>query len=147
MCNERFWEKGNDNEKIVGGGSNTDLPIQTIWYPSHSISTSYGGVTKNKMNVSVGRKRSAKDNQGVLIASYNLGLDGIRVGSLDDNARFELIKRQVEDVQGLPRGYLDYVVEDHKTVDWIEKKDFMEHFATLCLSSKNFFLCDGKTRI
>lgn len=46
MCNERFWEKGNDNEKIVGGGSNTDLPIQTIWYPSHSISTSYGGVTK-----------------------------------------------------------------------------------------------------
>jgi len=139
MCNERFWEKGNDNEKIVGGGSNTDLPIQTIWYPSHSISTSYGGVTKNKMNVSVGRKRSAKDNQGVLIASYNLGLDGIRVGSLDDNARFELIKRQVEDVQGLPRGYLDYVVEDHKTVDWDREKGFYGAFCYFMPQQQKLF--------
>ena len=35
MCNERFWEKGDDKEKIVGGGSSTDLPIQTIWYPGY----------------------------------------------------------------------------------------------------------------
>ena len=27
MCNKRFWEKGDTKERIIGGGSNTDLPI------------------------------------------------------------------------------------------------------------------------
>lgn len=30
LCSERFWER----DRIVGGGSFTDAPIASIWYPS-----------------------------------------------------------------------------------------------------------------
>ncbi|MBW6409108.1 flavin monoamine oxidase family protein [Clostridium weizhouense] len=101
LCNERFWEKGLYDEKIFGGGSSTDLSIQTIWYPSYDIKSS------NKYN-----------NSGVLLASYNLGQDAIRLGNLNDKIRFETIKRQVEMVHGLPNKYLDSVVTDFKTITW-----------------------------
>jgi monoamine oxidase len=34
------------------------------------------------------------------------------------------IKRQVEAVHGLPKGYLDSVVEDYKTVQWNKEEGF-----------------------
>jgi monoamine oxidase len=115
MCNERFWERGSDKEKIIGGGTSTDLSIGTIWYPGyHSVS---GGNNYNSYR-----------EPGVLISSYNLGQDAIRVGNLDDKMRFEEIKRQVEVVHGLQRGYMDYVVEEFKTVDWNNEKGFYGGF-------------------
>jgi monoamine oxidase len=124
MCNERFWENGNASERIIGGGSNTDLPIQTIWYPSHNFSVN----NSQKENETVVRNNSLQNQPGVLLASYNLNLDAIRIGNLADNTHIELIKRQIEDVHGLQRGYLDSIVEDFKTVRWNREKGFYGAF-------------------
>lgn len=111
LCNKRFWEKGNDNEKILGGGSSTDLSIESIWYPSYDI------------------KNYDKYNDfGVLLSSYNLGQDALRLGHLDDNTRFETIKEQVEMVHGLPNKYLDTIVTDFKTVTWDKEEGFLGAF-------------------
>lgn len=101
LCKERFWEKGNESQKIIGGASYTDLPIQSIIYPSQH-----------------GKDLNNPSAPGVLVASYNLSQDSVRVGSTEEPERFELIKREVEEVHGLPRGYLDSIVQYHKTVDW-----------------------------
>ncbi len=133
LCNERFWEKGDEKERIIGGGSNTDLPIETIWYPSNNSNNGY------EQKVSTGRKYNLRNESGVLLASYNLTQDAIRVGNLSEKARFEEIKRQVEAVHGLPRGYLDSVVEDFKTVDWNREKGFYGGFCYFMPDQQRLF--------
>ncbi|OPJ64711.1 flavin-dependent L-tryptophan oxidase RebO precursor [Clostridium chromiireducens] len=126
MCNERFWERGNDNERIVGGGSNTDLPIQTIWYPSHR--NSIENIQEESQQVPTGMRDNSYNEPGVLLSSYNLNLDAIRVGDLEDIKRVEEIKRQVEAVHGLEKGYLDSIVENFITVNWNGEKGFYGAF-------------------
>ena len=92
LCNRRFWQ----DQNIDGGGSVTDLPISSIWYPAH-------GETEERC---------------VFLASYNINKDARRLGSQPIEARIEMIKRQVESVHGLPRGYLDDIVEDYASVSW-----------------------------
>jgi monoamine oxidase len=53
----RFWET---KDGIFGGGSVTDLPIRTVYYPDHGRET----------------------GRGVLLASYTWGEDAHRWGSL-----------------------------------------------------------------
>jgi monoamine oxidase len=53
----RFWET---NDGIEGGGSVTDLPVRTVYYPDHGKAT----------------------GRGVLLASYTWGEDAHRWGSL-----------------------------------------------------------------
>lgn len=126
MCRERFWERGNKDERIFGGGSNTDLPISTIWYPSHNISM-YNEDVNGKDMLDL-KSNNLFDNLGVLLASYNLNLDSIRLGNLSDNVRFEKIKRQLEAVHGLREGYLESVIEEYMTVDWNREKGFYGGF-------------------
>lgn len=115
-CNQRFWEK---LDGIVGGGSNTDFPISTIWYPS---------------------THTAKNHQsGVLLASYNLTQNAIRLGNLEDKIRFQHIKRQVEAVHGLPKGYLNAIVEDFKTVQWDKETGFYGGFCYFMPNQKKLF--------
>lgn len=133
MCNERFWE----NEKIIGGGSSTDLPIQTIWYPSHNNLESENKTSDE--NVFSGKFNSLNSKLGVFTASYNLNLDAIRVGNLDDNSRYNEIKRQVEAVHGLKKGYLDSVVVDAKTVDWNREKGFYGGFCYFAPEQQKLF--------
>jgi len=137
MCNERFWEKGDENERIIGGGSSTDLPIQTIWYPDDRSSINNSQI-KNK-KVSVKGNYNLYDEPGVILASYNLNQDAIRVGNLEDKIRFKEIKRQVEEVHGLQKGYLDSVVEDYKTVDWNSEKGFYGAFCYFMPQQQNLF--------
>jgi len=37
---------------------------------------------------------------------------------MDEKERFQEIKQEVEDVHGLPRGYLNSVVTDYKVMNW-----------------------------
>ncbi|MDF2700252.1 MAG: amine oxidase, partial [Haloplasmataceae bacterium] len=72
LCNNRFWEEKTGYGNIIGGGiSYTDLPIQSIIYPSY-----------NKEN----------DDLGVLIACYNFGQDSTRLGNIETKRRFEVVK-------------------------------------------------------
>ncbi|MGF7058911.1 flavin monoamine oxidase family protein [Brassicibacter mesophilus] len=99
LCNKRFWQEGSPSERIIGGGSFTDLPISSIWYPSD---------------------RKPAYEPGVLLASYNFNIDTTRLGNLPDNLRYDDVKRQVELVHGLPAEYLNDVVKNRVYLNWNE---------------------------
>lgn len=101
LCSRRFWEEGGTEKQILGGASYTDLPIISMWYPSHHPGT-----------------KSASIKSGVLLACYNDGLDAVRLGNLNPKERLAEIKREVEEVHGLQRGYLNRIVQDSKTITW-----------------------------
>lgn len=101
LCNQRFWEKTIDGQKIIGGGAVTDLPNTSMWFPSTNV----------------------KGNYGVLMATYNIGMDATRTGNLDDEYQTYLIKRQTEEIFGYRRYYLDSIVEDYMTINW-DKDDY-----------------------
>lgn len=124
LCNKRFWEEGGPSERILGGGSYTDLPIISIWYPSDHAALN-------------GEDRS--NEPGVLVPSYNFTQDAIRLGNLDDKRRIEEIKRQVEAVHGLSEGYLDSIVEDFKTIEWNEEPNFYGGFCYFMPQQKRLF--------
>lgn len=107
LCNRRFWEE----QGIIGGGSFTDMSITSIWYPSD-----HGACKKSDPN----NPNCSPFEPGVLIASYNFDQNAVRVGNMlkDNNYSFNIVKRQVEQVHGLPKDYLDNIVEDHITKNW-----------------------------
>lgn len=126
LCNRRFWEEDKEYGRIVGGISNTDLPIGTIIYPSEHLS--YNEKVKWSPN-----------EPGVLVASYNFNKDSVRLGNMEEERRIELIKRNVEEVHGLTRGYLDTVVEKYKTVEWDRESHFRGAFAMAYSEQKSIF--------
>jgi Monoamine oxidase len=105
----RFWEEGGENERIIGGGSYTDLPITSVWYPSDHLHY-YTDQTPVNRNLTA--------EPGVFIASYSYNQDPVRLANLDPVIRFDVIKREVEQVHGLPKGYLDALILDYKMMDW-----------------------------
>ncbi|EOD01835.1 Tryptophan 2-monooxygenase [Caldisalinibacter kiritimatiensis] len=104
LCSERFWEMGRPNERIIGGGSYSDLPITSIWYPSdHAHNNSF-----------------SPNEPGVLLASYNFTLNATRVANAYKGIRFENIKEQVAKVHGISLEYLNSIIKDHVTFSWNE---------------------------
>lgn len=73
QCRRRFWE---EDEGIAGGGSVTDLPVRTLYYPEHGRET----------------------GRGVLVASYTWGKDAQRWGHLDQTARLTQALEQVAQI-------------------------------------------------
>jgi monoamine oxidase len=109
LCRERFWEK----DGMVGGASITDLPVSSIWYPSdHAKYINNPGIAGNQLH-------SLPSNEpGVIIGSFNFNLDTTRLTNQPDEKRFAEMKREIEMVHGLSKGYLDTIVEEYKTVNW-----------------------------
>lgn len=128
-CRNRFWERGNINERIIGGGSYTDLPISSIWYPADHANLSESYRNENRL----------WENPGVLLASYNLTQNALRLGNLEESVRIDSIKRQVEAVHGLPRGYMDTIVEATKTIQWDNEQGFLGGFSYFSPEQKRLF--------
>lgn len=114
LCDEQFWLRDGPEERILGGGSYTDLPISSIWYPSHEKSR-------------------------VLMASYNFNQDSIRLGNMEKTRRFHELKREVEEVNALSKYYLDSVVEAHKTIHWNTEEAFRGAFCYFTPEQKRLF--------
>ncbi|RFZ80912.1 FAD-dependent oxidoreductase [Lacrimispora amygdalina] len=126
LCKERFWEQDTGYGRMVGGFSRTDLPIQYIFYPGdHLLCPEPSSCSPNE--------------PGVLIASYNYHLNATRVGNMQKPLRFEFIKESVEEVHGLPEGFLDSIVEDHKTVVWDNEPYIRGAFALSLPGQKQLF--------
>lgn len=126
LCKERFWEQDTDYGRMVGGFSQTDLPIQYIFYPGdHLLCPDVSSCSPNE--------------PGVLTASYNYHLNATRVGNMQPALRYELIKENVEEVHGLPRGFLDSIVKDHKTVVWDNEPFIRGAFAQALPGQKELF--------
>ncbi|KAB3533219.1 flavin monoamine oxidase family protein [Alkaliphilus serpentinus] len=122
LCNYRFWEMGLPDERILGGGSTTDMVINTIWYPSN-------GREKNEGYINMGPFQSPACKwsfhkgynpyqPGVITGSYNWTQDAVRLGNFPESHRIEIIKEQVEKVHGLPFNSLDSIVLDSKSLLW-----------------------------
>ncbi len=62
QCRRRFWE---EDDKIFGGGTITDLPIRVVYYPDHARET----------------------GRGIILASYTWSEDAHRWGSLTHHDR------------------------------------------------------------
>lgn len=114
-CSRRFWEE----QGIFGGGSYTDLPSTTTWYPSADIEgNSYASAPAYKADGESSRLVRSSRSEGVLLASYNFNLDAVRIGNLPDAERFKKLKRDVEGIHGLNPGWLDPVVTKYETQFW-----------------------------
>lgn len=74
----------------------------------------------------------------MLLASYNLNLDAVRLGNMDDKILVELVKRQVEQVHDLSRGYLNSIVESYKTIEWDHEQGFMEELVIIGKNNRIF---------
>lgn len=126
MCNQRFWEQDADYGRMVGGFSQTDLPIQSIFYPGDH-------------NLCPNASDCSPYEPGVLVASYNYHLNSTRVGNMEETLRYDLVKESVEDVHGLPRGFLDTIVKNHKTVVWDNQPNNRGAFAMALPGQKKLF--------
>ncbi len=126
MCNNRFWEQNTDYGQMAGGFSQTDLPIQYIFYPGDHI-------------LCPDASACSPDEPGVLAASYNFHLNATRLGNMEETLRYELVKTNVEEVHGLPKGFLNSIVEDHKTVVWNNQPNNRGAFAQTLPGQKPLF--------
>ncbi|MHB8062955.1 MAG: flavin monoamine oxidase family protein [Ruminiclostridium sp.] len=127
-CTRRFWE----DQGIFGGGSYTDLPITTIWYPSHPAKQA---ADTDKNTISVGQT----EEPGVLLASYNFNLDAVRLSNMPETDRLEKIKQNVEEVHGLQLGTLDSIVTASKTQEWNDDPLFRGAFCYFTPEQKKLF--------
>jgi monoamine oxidase len=126
LCNRRFWERNADYGNMIGGISYTDLPIQNIIYPSdHNLCS-------EEMSCS-------PEEPGVLTASYGFSQNATRVGSMADPARYELIRQNIEEVHGLPRGFLNTFVERYKIVHWNSEPLYRGAMANTLPEQKKLF--------
>lgn len=126
VCNKRFWERDTDYGRIRGGISFTDQIIQFIFYP-------------NDHNICLEKGSCSPKEPGVLLASYGLNQNAIRLGNMDDLSRYEVIRQNVEEVHGLPRGYLHSIVEYFQTVDWFQQPHFRGAFVVNMPGQKELF--------
>ncbi|MCX7921498.1 MAG: FAD-dependent oxidoreductase [Clostridia bacterium] len=148
LFKQRFWEMGGPCEQIIGGGSYTDRPITTVWYPSDHQKY----IVPTKKNYPNFYQPSPYCNQGyanpviaqdpgVLVASYNFNLDAIRLGNMEEEMRFEEINRELEEVHGLPSGYLNSITLAAKTVQWNREPWFRGAFCFFTPEQKRLFSC------
>jgi Monoamine oxidase len=130
LCKERFWERAG----IVGGGSFTDLPIASVWYPSDHLAylNRSANFAENYENIPV-------NEPGVIIGSFNFGLDTTRLTSQAEEDIFEENKREIEEVHGLPRGYLNTIAEGYKTVNWDTEPAIRGALSFFSPEQKKFF--------
>jgi monoamine oxidase len=126
FCNRRFWEKDTDYGRMIGGISFTDLPIQSIIYPGdHNVCLPEGTCSPNE--------------PGVLVASYNLEQNAVRLGGQEEARRYGIIRQNVEEVHGLPKGYLNSVVERYRIAHWNTEENFMGALAYTLPGQKPLF--------
>ncbi|MCX7708973.1 MAG: FAD-dependent oxidoreductase [Clostridia bacterium] len=138
FCNRRFWEEGGPHEQTIGGISYTDLPITQIWYPSEHVRycNKRTDMIKNSSPLNSLHFKRANTRQFVevpgVLTVYSFNLDATRLANMNIHERFQEIKKEIEMVHGLPKGYLDSIVTDFKTLNWNTEPWFR---GALCLYS------------
>ncbi|MDV4151105.1 NAD(P)/FAD-dependent oxidoreductase [Clostridium sp. AL.422] len=110
---ERFWELERKNKRIIGGRTITDLPLYSIYYPSDNASVHYD--KNNKEIISLNKNSKTP---GVLLASYSFGDKSDEFSYLSDDIKINDIINYIEKIHNLPKGYLDSIVLDYKSIVW-----------------------------
>jgi monoamine oxidase len=109
-CKKRFWEQSpREEDRIVGGASISDQITRFTYYPSdhagsQSLSTSeknefttvFTTSTPQKIGISESFSDPSNSNPGVLLASYNWGLDALRLGTCAPDDQLEIVLTELE---------------------------------------------------
>lgn len=127
---ERFWEK----QGIVGGPSLTDLPIASLWYASD-----HARQISNPDDIAGDIRRLKTNEPGVLIGSYDFGLDTTRLLNQPPEIAFEEIKREIATVHGLPTEYINQIVKGYKAVNWNQEPTFRGALSFFTPEQKRIF--------
>ena len=127
---DRFWERGSDQEQILGGASMSDGITRCTYYPSdHAESRSLvppeeeestGVFTIFKpLEIRRNSKTPIRPDPipGVLLGSYNWGQDAIRLGTLTSAERTEIVLNELEKFHPEIRQYLNQK-EAGKSIFW-----------------------------
>jgi monoamine oxidase len=134
-CSRRFWEE----QGIYGGGTYTDLPANTLWYPSADIEgNSYAAAGEYMHKDKTFHPGGGGSSEGVLL-SYNFNLDAVRIGNLPDVERFRNLKKNIEEIHGLSPGWLDPVVTQYETQFWDRDPFYRGAFCYFTPQQKKLF--------
>lgn len=138
-CKTRFWET---NYNIFGGASLSDGIARWTYYPSdHAQLAPHteeslarrlpGTVGAGTVLRSTSRRAtiSSSDVPGVLLGSYTLGQDAMRVAALDWETRAEVVKQSISRFH--PEILEDGMVTDHASIAWNDYKWSAGAFAFL----------------
>jgi len=126
-CKERFWE--NDPKYgIFGGASLSDQIIRSVYYPSDNASAatpstsppqSKGLTTAYSFQGDIGgNKKDVSNGPGVLLGSYNWGLDARRLGAMTPNERAQIVIDKISRFHPELPKYAD----DHASMVWDQSK-------------------------
>lgn len=126
---DRFWERGSDQERILGGASMSDGITRCTYYPSdHAEGRSFAPSKEESGGVfTVSRPLEITRNSriplrptpmpGVLLGSYNWGQDAIRLGTFTPEERTEIVVSELEKFHPEIRQHL-HQKEPSKSIFW-----------------------------
>ena len=129
-CRERFWETKYD---IFGGASTSDRISRWTYYPSDHADANrrplsgFQGVSHILVSSRV--KGDLRGGPGVLLASYSVGQDAIRLGSLSDDEAASVVMESISHFH--PEILDEGMVIGHKTMAWNNNKWSSGAFAFL----------------
>ncbi len=124
-CRDRFWERGNEATRILGGASLSDGITRATYYPSdHAEPERPAGVERRSLYSTfktdgasaAGQVAELPPGPGVLVGSYCWGQDARRLGSMDREERAEVVTSVVSRFHPM----LPDHVEDHDSMFWDE---------------------------
>lgn len=126
---DRFWERGPEEERILGGASMSDQVTRCTYYPSdHAQILSplkpekpkrFNGLFTLSDPLIIEPIVPTQDESmpGVLLGSYNWGQDAIRLGVLPAEERAEVVLNELTKFHPEIRQYL-HPAESHKSIAW-----------------------------
>lgn len=139
-CDHRFWERNTDYGRMIGGASFTDLPIQSIIYPGDHNQCVASDNLRDEISPSASNASfCSPEEPGVLVASYSLEQNSVRLGGLNPVMRYDVIRQNVEEVHGLPRGFLNTLVNQHYSVHWNNEPFYRGALAYTLPNQKRLF--------
>ena len=138
-CSERFWET---KYGIYGGASTSDRISRWTYYPSDHAEPAPQTLDRNIPLIplsgfqgvshilgSSSRRGDLQVRPGVLLASYSLGQDASRLGSLSDDERASVVMESISRFH--PEILDEGMVVGHKTMAWNNHKWSSGAFAFL----------------
>jgi monoamine oxidase len=126
-CDDRFWERGPEGKRILGGASMSDAITRSTYYPSDHAGTHASSFADTSRKAGFrglhttfalqpvkSRDKDGEPGPGVLLGSYNWGRDARRLGALAPDERAEVVLKVLEKIHPEIRNHVD----DHASICW-----------------------------
>lgn len=125
-CKRRFWES--DKYKIRGGGSQTDLIIRQVYYPSDNVKIKRDSKKESPIKTITAQYQTFEaksidspeliDQPGVLVGSYCWDGDARRIGTLPEKERVRVVKEALANFH--PEILEEGMILDARSIFWDE---------------------------